>query len=138
VIVVGRGKPVIDPFEVYVKKGVKIPSGRVVLLFHPKLFRIAKRMLESVSSVKFSGVVFRSAVGRYRGVEIFISLPFWGAPAAAACLEALIAAGGRLFIAVGRAGSLSPQAESGRYPDTHVGCSRRGYKLPLLTSRCSA
>jgi len=104
---------VIDPFEVYAKKGVKIPSSRVALLFHPKLFRIAKRMLENASSVKFSGVVFKSAVGRYSGVEVFITLPFWGAPAAAAGLEALIATGGRLFIAVGRAGSLSPKLRVG-------------------------
>ena len=107
---IGKGKPVIVPHKILRER---IPSSRVLPLFTPRLFRTAAGMLHERSKVRFSGLVFRSIVGYYNNRKVFIALPFWGAPAATAGLEVLIAGGGKLFIMAGEAGALSPKLRIG-------------------------
>ena len=110
---IGRSKPVIDPYERASEKGLRLPCSRVILLFAPILFRIAKNMLDGYENVRYSGLIFRTAKGRYGGKEVFLALPYWGAPAAVAALETLIAGGGKTFIMVSRAGAISPALRVG-------------------------
>ncbi len=108
---VGRGKPVIDPWEL-VRDRVLRGKG-VVLAFHPSLFRRARSMLESVRSVRLSGLLFRSCVGAYRGVEVVVALPFPGAPFAVAALEVLTAMGAERFVVLGRVGAIHLELDIG-------------------------
>lgn len=109
----GRGKSVIDPYECASEKGLRLPCSRVLLFFTPLLFRIAKNMLENYEKVRYSGIIFRTAKGRYGGKEVFLALPYWGAPAAVAALETLIAGGGKTFIMVSEAGAVNPALRVG-------------------------
>ena len=54
---IGKGKPVVDPYGLLEKK---ILSSRVLLLFTPRLFKVAARMLQGGGEVRFSGLLFRS------------------------------------------------------------------------------
>ncbi len=105
---IGRGKPVIDPYERVSEKNVHVPSSRVLLFFTPFLFKTAIKIVEELKEVKYSGLLFKSVKGRYGGEEVFLTLPYFGAPAATAALEVLIAGGGKTFIMVGEAGAINP------------------------------
>ena len=107
----GRGKPVIDPFEL--KKDKVLRGKRIVLVFHPVLFMKAKKLVENARSVKLSGWLFKSFMGTYRGEEVVVGLPFPCSPAAVAALEVLTAMGGRVFVVVGRVGAINPALRIG-------------------------
>ena len=107
---VGEGEPLIDPYRY--KRG-ELPYSRVLMVFTPRLFRLALRALDDWVEIRFSDVLYRVVVGSYRGVDIVLALPYWGAPAAAAGFEKLIAGGGQVFIMVGLAGAVSPVARIG-------------------------
>ena len=105
---IGKGRPVIDPYERVSRNNTRAPCSRVLLFFTPFLFKIATRMLEKYEEVKYSGLLFKSVKGYYNGKEVFLTLPYFGAPAATAALEVLIAGGGKTFIMVGEAGAINP------------------------------
>jgi len=107
---IGEDKPVINPYEI-VKK--RVPSDKVLLFLTPRLFKEATKILQDKKEVRFSGALFKSVEGYYNDSKVFITLPFWGAPAATAGLETLIAGGGKVFIMVGEAGALSPKLRIG-------------------------
>ncbi len=107
---VGRDRPVVDPYERPVEK---LPSSRVLLLFHPRLYSIAMRMIDERRKATISGLLYKAFTGIYMDRRILVVLPFWGAPAAVAGLEVLIAGGGEVFISVGRAGSINPRLRIG-------------------------
>ncbi len=106
------GKPVIDPYEIFSRRGKSLPSNRVLLFFTKYLFKTARKPLENCEEVKYSGLIARSVKGRYSEKELLLALPYFGAPAAVAALEALIA-GGEVFIVVGEAGAVSPALRIG-------------------------
>ncbi len=107
---IGKGRPVIDPYRLLKKR---MQSDRVLLVFTPRLFKIAVGMLQERSELRFSGLLFKSIEGYYNDRRIFLTLPFWGAPAAVAGLEVLIAGGGKEFIMAGEAGAISPRLRIG-------------------------
>ena len=108
---IGRGKPVIDPWEF--KKDKMLYGKKIILVFHPQLLTRAKAMLNDARSVRLSGWLFKSFIGVYRGSEIIAALPFPGAPAAVAALEVLAALGGRVFVVLGRVGAIHPKLNIG-------------------------
>ncbi len=102
----GRGKPVIDPFEL---KRDKILCGkRIILTFHPPLFMKVRKMLVNARSVKLSGWLFKSFMGTYCGEEIVVCLPFPCSPAAIVALEVLTAMGGKVFVVIRRVRAINP------------------------------
>jgi len=109
---IGKGKPVIDPFRMASERGLRVPT-RVVMLLTDFLFRTALRMLEGAEEVKYYAPASRFAKGRYGGVEVFLTRPFFGAPAAVTTLEMLVAGGGRVFVAVGEVGAVNPALRIG-------------------------
>jgi len=104
----GRGRPVIDPFQLASEKGLCLPCSRVVVLLTDFMFKYAMRLLESAERVGYYAPASGFAMGRYGGVEVFLTRPYFGAPAAATTLEMLVAGGGRVFIVVGEVGALNP------------------------------
>ncbi|MCE4600153.1 MAG: nucleoside phosphorylase [Desulfurococcales archaeon] len=106
---IGKGEPVIKPSG----RGMGRVPERVLLVFTPRLFRKAKGMLEGYTAWRRPGILYRVGEGLYKGVRVLLALPYWGAPAAAAGLEVLIASGGRLFIMAGLAGAIHPRLRIG-------------------------
>ncbi|RLE87042.1 MAG: hypothetical protein DRN04_18680 [Thermoprotei archaeon] len=104
----GRGRPVIDPFQLASEKGLCLPCGRVVVLLTDFMFKYAMRLLEDVERVGYYAPASGFAKGRYGGVEVFLTRPYFGAPAVATTLEMLVAGGGRVFVVVGEVGALNP------------------------------
>lgn len=104
----GRGRPVIDPFQLASEKGLCLPCGRVIVLLTDFMFKYAMRLLEGVEKVGYYAPASGFAKGRYGGVEVFLTRPYFGAPAAATTLEMLVAGGGRVFVVVGEVGALNP------------------------------
>ena len=108
----GIEEPVIDPYK-YVKENEALSVKGVILVFHPTLLTKAKRIIDDVRPVRLSSWLYRSYEGTYRGRRVIITLPFPGSPAAVAALEVLIAKGGKVFIGVGRVGSITSKLRIG-------------------------
>ncbi len=104
----GYGKPIINPSRLASGKGLCLPCSRVVMLLTDFMFKHAMRLLEGVKKVRYYAPASGFAKGRYGGVEVFLTRPYFGAPAAATTLEMLVAGGGRVFVVVGEVGALNP------------------------------
>lgn len=109
-IMPGRGPPVVDPrrFSKW-----KVPTSKVTLSLTPRFFDLVNTMADSVLEVDCPGIIFKRSMIEYRGERIFSALLFWGAPAAIAGFERIVATGGEEFIVHGLAGSIHPRARIG-------------------------
>jgi len=74
---------------------------------------MAAKAIERCERIKYSGFLFKSVKGFYNDKEVFLALPYFGAPAAVAALEVLIAGGGKTFIMVSLAGAVNPKLRIG-------------------------
>ena len=112
-IILGREKPVIDPFDLVASRGVSAPCRRFMLTFMDYTYRVGRRLLENVEKVSVYAPVRGAVKGRFRGVEVCVVKLYFGAAASAMALELLIAAGAREFVVVGEAGALHPSLRIG-------------------------
>jgi len=129
----GIEEPLIDPYK-YVKVYRALSNKGVILVFHPTLLTKAKRIIDNARSVRLSGWLYRSYEGTYRGRKVIIALPFPGSPAAGAALEVLIAMGGKVFIGVGRVGSIIPKLRIGDILIPAWGLCEEGTSFHYVTS----
>ena len=109
-IMPGRGTPVVDPkrFSKW-----RVPTSKVILSLTPRFFDLVNSMADSVLEADCPGIIFKCSMVEYGGARILSALLFWGAPAAIAGFERIVAAGGEEFIVLGLAGSIHPRARIG-------------------------
>jgi len=107
-ITLGKGEPVIDPYEVVKNEQVKVPCRNFALVFTNYMFKTAKKLIQSAKKIGLYAPVLGSIKGVYNGVEVCITQLYFSAPASTMALELLIARGADKFIVIGEAGAIHP------------------------------
>jgi len=107
----GAGEPVIDPRKWVKMINFEAPCDRCLLAFLRTPLDVGKKIFEEIEESVLKIPTLGNIKGRYRGVDICVAMPYFGAPAAVMALELLIAAGIRKFIVYGAAGAIHPSVK---------------------------
>ncbi len=107
----GKGEPLIQPHHL-IPKGSKAPCSMALMVFSSTALKHAQEILNAEESGS-PAPLLRFYVSKGCEESVCIAQPCFGAPAATAALESLIAWGIDTYIVVGLAGSITPELRIG-------------------------
>ncbi|RLE93906.1 MAG: hypothetical protein DRN04_05445 [Thermoprotei archaeon] len=110
-ILPGAGEPIIDPRTWIKMSNFEAPCDRCLLAFIKTPLDIGKKIFEEIEESMLKIPTLGNIKGRYKGVDVCVAMPYFGAPAAVMALELLIAAGVKKFIVYGGAGAIHPSVK---------------------------
>lgn len=111
-ILPGKEEPVITPEAFVEVEKFGIPCDGCLLVFWPKPLEYAKAVLTDVKDIgNLGGPIIRGISGKYMDKRVCVCQIYFGAPAAVAAFEVLIAVGIKRFILFGGCGAIHPSVK---------------------------